>query len=32
MNQYVKTVLIVLATMAIVHRVTDVRRMITNSF
>jgi hypothetical protein len=32
MNQYLKTVLIVLATMAVVHRVTDVRRMITNSF
>lgn len=32
MNQTVKTVLIVVATMALVYRVTDVRRLITNSF
>ena len=32
MNQTVKTVLLVLATMAIVYRVTDVRRLVTNSF
>lgn len=32
MNQHLKTVLIVLATMAVVYRVTDVRRLVTNSF
>lgn len=32
MNANLKTVAIVLATMAIVYRVTDVRRLVTNSF
>lgn len=32
MNQNVKTVAIVLATLAVVYRVTDLRRLITNSF
>jgi len=32
MNQTVKTVLIVLATMAVVHRISDLRRLVTNSF
>lgn len=32
MNQNIKCVLIVLATMAVVYRVTDVRRLVTNSF
>lgn len=32
MNPTIKTVITVLATMALVYRVTDVRRLITNGF